>query len=158
MRVTAAGSGEEALTRAAQARFDVALLDLHLPGISGIDVLAALKDRQPELEAILLTAHSSIESAVQAMKQGAYDYLTKPFRLADVEAHVQKAFEKVQLARRERQWVQQVAYESPRYRGPRRQRHRQGAGGTGPARQLPARRPAAGHGQLRRAAGEPAGE
>jgi DNA-binding NtrC family response regulator len=116
MRVTAAGSGEEALGRTAQARFDVALLDLHLPGISGIEVLAALKGQQPELEAILLTAHSSVETAVRAMKQGAYDYLTKPFRLADLEAHVQKAYEKVTLARRERQWAQQIAYESPRYR------------------------------------------
>jgi DNA-binding NtrC family response regulator len=116
MRVTEAGSGEEALARTAQARFDVALLDLHLPGISGIDLLAALKERLPEVEAILLTAHSSIETAVQAMKGGAYDYLTKPFRLPDLEVHVQKAYEKVQLIRRERQWVQQVAYESPRYR------------------------------------------
>ena len=116
MRVTEAGSGEDALARTAQARFDVALLDLHLPGISGIELLAALKERLPELEAILLTAHSSIETAVQAMKQGAYDYLTKPFQLADLEVHVQKAHEKVQLSRRERQWVQQIAYESPRYR------------------------------------------
>ena len=59
-RGTAAGTGEEGLARAAGARFDVALLDLHLPGISGLDVLAALKERQPELEAILLTAHSSV--------------------------------------------------------------------------------------------------
>jgi DNA-binding NtrC family response regulator len=116
MRVTEAGSGEQALTRTAQARFDVALLDLHLPGISGIELLAELKERLPETEAILLTAHSSVETAVQAMKQGAYDYLTKPFRLPDLEVHVQKAFEKAQLSRRERQWVQQIAFESPRYR------------------------------------------
>jgi DNA-binding NtrC family response regulator len=116
MRVTEADSGEQALTRTAQARFDVALLDLHLPGISGIELLAALKERLPETEAILLTAHSSVETAVQAMKQGAYDYLTKPFRLPDLEVHVQKAFEKAQLSRRERQWVQQIAFESPRYR------------------------------------------
>ncbi|HEY7423527.1 MAG TPA: sigma-54 dependent transcriptional regulator [Gemmataceae bacterium] len=114
--VTAAVSGEDALNKAAHARFDVALLDLHLPGISGIDVLAKLKERQPELEALMLTAHSSIETAVEAMRRGAYDYLTKPFRAADLEVHVQKAFEKVQLQRREQQWVQQLSYESPRYR------------------------------------------
>jgi DNA-binding NtrC family response regulator len=116
MTVTTAGSAEEALKTATQARFDVALLDLHLPGMSGIDLLATLKEQQPDLEALMLTAHSSIETAVQAMKRGAYDYLTKPFRLADLEIHVQKAFEKVQLARRERQWVEQVRYESPRHR------------------------------------------
>ena len=116
LTVVAAGSGEEALTRTTQARFDVALLDLHLPGMTGIDVLARLKERQPELEAIVLTAHGSMETAVEAMKKGAYDYLAKPFHLSDLEVHVQKAFEKVQLVRRERQWVQQLQYESPRYR------------------------------------------
>src|SRR5262249_52383966 len=114
--VTSAVSGEDALNKAARARFDVALLDLHLPGISGIDVLAKLKEQQPELEALILTAHSSIETAVEAMRRVAYDYLTKPFRVADLEIHVRKAFEKVQLQRREQQWVQQLSYESPRYR------------------------------------------
>ena len=114
--VTAAASAEEALATAGTTRYDVALLDLHLPGIDGLELLAKLKGLQPEAEALLLTAHSSVETAVQAMKHGAYDYLTKPFRLPDLEVHVQKAFEKAQLCRRERQWVQQVAYESPRYR------------------------------------------
>ena len=114
--VTAAVSGEDALNKAAHARFDVALLDLHLPGISGIDVLTQLKECQPELEALMLTAHSSIETAVEAMRCGAYDYLTKPFRAADLEIHIQKAFEKVQLQRREQQWLRHLSYESPRYR------------------------------------------
>jgi len=114
--VTAAVSGEDALDKAVHARFDVALLDLHLPGISGIDVLAKLKEQQPELEALMLTAHSSIETAVEAMRRGAYDYLTKPFRAADLEVHIQKAFEKVQLQRREQQWLRHLSYESPRYR------------------------------------------
>ncbi|HEY7327376.1 MAG TPA: sigma-54 dependent transcriptional regulator [Gemmataceae bacterium] len=114
--VTAAVSGEDALNKAAHARFDVALLDLHLPGISGIDLLSQLKEQQPELEALMLTAHSSIETAVEAMRRGAYDYLTKPFRAADLEVHIQKAFEKVQLQRREQQWLRHLSYESPRYR------------------------------------------
>ena len=54
----------------------------------------------------MLTAHGSIETAIQAMKKGAYDYLTKPFHLPELEIHIQKAYEKVQLARRERQWVE----------------------------------------------------
>jgi DNA-binding NtrC family response regulator len=115
LTVTDAANGEDALVKAAQYRSDVAILDLHLPDTTGIELLRQLKARQPELEAILLTAHGSIETAIQAMKQGAYDYLTKPFHLPELEVHVQKAFEKVQLARRERQWVQQIAYESPRY-------------------------------------------
>src|SRR5439155_25754010 len=70
----------------------------------------------PELEALMLTPHSSIETAGEAMKRGAYDYLTKPFRLSELEVLVHKAYEKLQLARRERQWVEQVRYESPRHR------------------------------------------
>src|SRR6266478_2429244 len=86
--VQQAGSGEDALTIAAQNRFDVALLDLHLPGMSGIDVLEKLKERQPEIEALMLTAHGSIETAIQAVKRGAYDYLTKPFHLPELELHI----------------------------------------------------------------------
>jgi DNA-binding NtrC family response regulator len=115
-QVLQAGTAEEALERTAQARCDVAVLDLHLPGMSGLDLLGRLKEQQPEVEALMLTAHSSIETAVQAMRAGAYDYLTKPFQAADLEVHVQKAYEKVQLVRREQQWVRQLSYESPRYR------------------------------------------
>ena len=184
LTVSNAGSGEEALAIAAKARFDVALLDLHLPGMSGIELLDKLKERQPELEALLLTAHGSIETAIQAMKKGAYDYLTKPFHLPDLEIHIQKAFEKVQLARRERRLVQHLHRESPRHRlvgsSPAMQkiaaliekvaptdatvlvrgaeRHGQGAGGPRAPRQQPAARPPAGDDQLRRLAGDPAGE
>jgi DNA-binding NtrC family response regulator len=115
-KVTQAASGEDALSHLARLRFDVAVLDLNLPGISGIDLLAQLKEEQPEVEALLLTAHSSIASAVEAMRRGAYDYLTKPFQMAELEVHIQKAFEKVQLVRREQQWERQLAFESPRYR------------------------------------------
>src|SRR6266540_637316 len=86
-----------------------------LPPMDGLAVLARLKELHPELEVILLTAHGSIETAIQAMRKGAYDYLTKPFHLPELEVHIDKAFEKVRLARRERQWVQQLQYESPRY-------------------------------------------
>lgn len=115
MLVTEAADAEEALAKAAQNRWDVALLDLHMPGMSGIELLEKLKDQQPELEALLLTAQASIETAILAMRQGAYDYLTKPFHLPELEVHIQKAFEKVQLTRRERQWVEQLSYESSRY-------------------------------------------
>lgn len=116
MTVLAAADAEEALSKTVHNRCDVALLDLHMPGMNGIELLGKLKERQPELEAIMLTAHSSIDTAIQAMKQGAYDYLSKPFQFPELEIHLQKAFEKVKLARRERQWVEQLAFESARYR------------------------------------------
>jgi DNA-binding NtrC family response regulator len=116
LAVTAAAGGEEALAKSAHNRWDVALIDLNMPGMNGIELMDRLKELQPELEALLLTAQGSIETAIQAMKRGAYDYLTKPFHLPELEVHIQKAYEKVQLARRERQWVEQVGYESSRTR------------------------------------------
>ncbi len=114
--VTTAATAADGLVQAGRVRHDVALLDLHLPDGTGIELLERLKERQPELEAIMLTGHGSIETAIQAMKKGAYDYLTKPFHLPDLEIHIDKAFEKVRLARRERQWVEQLSFESERYR------------------------------------------
>jgi DNA-binding NtrC family response regulator len=111
---TIAASGEKALA-AAHAAFDVVLLDLHLPGMDGLEVLTRLKELHPEIEVILLTAHGSIETAIQAMRKGAYDYLTKPFHLPELEVHIDKAFEKVRLQRREQQRIGQLRYESARY-------------------------------------------
>ena len=116
MSVTEAASAEAALPVLSQKRFDVALLDLHLPGMSGVEFLDRLKAEQPEVEALMFTAHGSIDTAIQAMKRGAYDYLTKPFHLPELEIHIQKAFEKGQLVRREWQRVEVLRYESPRYR------------------------------------------
>jgi DNA-binding NtrC family response regulator len=116
MIVSTAANGEEGLARSAEQRCDVAIIDLHMPGMNGLELLARLKERQPDLEVIVLTAHGSIEHAIQAMKQGAYDFLTKPLQFPELEVHVQKAFEKARLTRRERQWVEQIAFESARYR------------------------------------------
>jgi DNA-binding NtrC family response regulator len=114
--VTTAESGEEALAKLGRAEFDVALFDLHLPGMSGLDLLAQFKQLQPEAEVLMLTAHGSIATAIEAMRRGAYDYLSKPFQLGDLDVHLEKAYEKVRLSRRERQWQEQVRFESPRYR------------------------------------------
>ena len=114
--VTTAESGEEALAKIGRAGFDLALFDLHLPGMSGLDLLAKFKEAQPDAEVLLLTAHGSIPTAIEAMRRGAYDYFNKPFQLTDLEVHLQKAYEKVRLSRRQRQWQEQVRFESPRYR------------------------------------------
>jgi len=115
-RIATAGCGADALALAADGRFDIALLDVNLPDMNGLELLAKLKEQHPEIEVIMLTAHGSIETAIQAMKSGAYDFLTKPFHFNELDIHVQKAFEKVSLVRRERQWVEHISFESPRYR------------------------------------------
>src|SRR5262245_60575845 len=116
MAVDGAATVADASALAEAKTYDVALLDYHLPDGTGIEVLERIKKLQPELEAIMLTGHGSIETAIQAMRLGAYDYLTKPFHFPELDVHIQKAHEKVALARRERQWIDQIRFESPRYR------------------------------------------
>ena len=77
-RVMAAGNGAEALDLMAGDRFDVVLLDLRMPGMDGLDVLRAIKERWPESEVVVVTGYPSIETAKEAVKLGAYDYIAKP--------------------------------------------------------------------------------
>ena len=77
--VLTAASGEDALTIVQRENVDIALVDIQLPGMSGIDVLRRLKNGHRHIEVIVITAYGSIESAVESMKEGAFDYLTKPF-------------------------------------------------------------------------------
>jgi len=95
--VRAAASGEEALGVAEQRTFDVAIFDMMMPGMTGLELLKRFKGAHPECEVILLTGQGSIETAVEAMKLGAYDYLQKPFPLKDLEAVAVKASERRNL-------------------------------------------------------------
>ena len=96
-QVQEAAHGEQALQLAGLRQFDVVVLDMVMPGLSGLQVLEQLKLTQPECEVIMLTGQGSIETAVQAMKLGACDFLQKPFPLAELEALIEKAFERRQL-------------------------------------------------------------
>jgi DNA-binding NtrC family response regulator len=78
-RVTDAGSGEDALAILPEAKPDLVLLDLKLPGIDGLETLKRLRALDPRLDVVMMTAHGTISSAVEAMRRGAFDYLTKPF-------------------------------------------------------------------------------
>lgn len=83
--------------------YELVVTDLKLPGGSGIDVLATCKGARPETEVVVITAFGTAETAVEAMKQGAYDYLTKPFKVDEITITVQKALEKAALARENRE-------------------------------------------------------
>ncbi|MCP4748115.1 MAG: sigma-54-dependent Fis family transcriptional regulator [Desulfobacteraceae bacterium] len=78
-RVKTAGSGHEALALMQQARYDLYLVDIKMPGMDGIELLAEIKKLQPDASVIMITAHGSIQTAVEAMKLGGTDYLCKPF-------------------------------------------------------------------------------
>ena len=91
--------GAEALELATRRQFDVAIVDMTMPRVSGLEVLDKFKSLQPECEVIMHTAEATIETAVKAMKMGAYDYLTKPCSMAECEALVEKAAERRQLTK-----------------------------------------------------------
>jgi DNA-binding NtrC family response regulator len=96
--VIAVPSGEEALAVSEAA--DLAVLDLLLPGLSGTEVMAELRKRDAKLPCLLITAHASIQSAVQAIKSGAYDYLAKPFDNDDLLQTIARALEHRRLSAR----------------------------------------------------------
>ena len=79
-----AASAEQALELLRTRSFDVLFLDLRMPGLGGLELLEQLKRERPSLEVVMVTAHGTIESAVQAMKMGATDFLPKPFKLDQV--------------------------------------------------------------------------
>jgi two-component system response regulator AtoC len=94
-----ADSVAEAISHLRAFEFDVALLDLMLPDGSGIDVLRHLTEEKLATEAIILTGYAQVQTAIEAMKLGAYDYLSKPVRMEEVEVLVLKAAEKASLRR-----------------------------------------------------------
>jgi DNA-binding NtrC family response regulator len=77
--VDTASSGEEALEKLKEARFDIMLVDIKMEGISGLDVLQHVKENDPDVAIVMITAYGSIPTAIEAMKNGAYDYMLKPF-------------------------------------------------------------------------------
>ena len=88
-------SGEEAVRLAKEHKFDVVILDIKMPGgMDGIETLREIKRIRPETEVILLTGHASLETSVEGMKQGAYDYLLKPIRLEDLLEKLVQALER----------------------------------------------------------------
>ena len=98
-QVTVAGSGEEALTRLAEEDYAVVLTDLRMKGMQGLELLTEIKRAHPEINVILMTAFGSVETAVEAMKHGANDYLTKPVKKDDLIRVVERVIREAALRR-----------------------------------------------------------
>jgi DNA-binding NtrC family response regulator len=107
--VLEAGTAAEALAQAADAGVDLVLLDYKLPDEDGVTVLKRLREIDPDVLVIMLTAHKAIEVVVEAMKAGAFDYATKPFDLDDVALRVSRALETTRLRRELRQLRDSIA-------------------------------------------------
>src|SRR5438046_10321301 len=101
-RVILASDGNAALERLQAGGIDLVLTDLKMPGLTGIEVLRAAKAIAPDVDVILLTAFGTVEEAVKAMKEGAYDFLTKPFQRAQVLRLIRQALERRELIQQNR--------------------------------------------------------
>lgn len=99
-QVGTAASGEEAVLRVAAGEPDVVLLDLRLPGMNGLETLRSIIAKAPSTEVIMLTGHGSIDTAIEAIRIGAFDYVVKPCPLDELDIRIQRALERRALRRR----------------------------------------------------------
>ena len=95
--VTAASDGQEGLSLFSPETFDVVITDVKMPGLSGIEVLRRIKKQAPEIPVLVITAFGNVETAVEAMKEGAYDFIGKPFHRDQLLLSVGKALERRRL-------------------------------------------------------------
>ncbi len=95
--VATAESGQKAIEISQSQYYEVALLDLKMPGMDGLELLRKLKELNPEIQVIMMTAYGTVETAVEAMKNGAYHYVNKPINLDELKLNINKALEKYHL-------------------------------------------------------------
>jgi len=104
-----ANSGPEALVALSEAAVDLVLTDMKMPVMDGIDLLERIKDKDPELPVIMMTAHGTVEKAVEAMQKGAYNYILKPFDNERLVLYVNKAISMFRMVKENRQLRRAVA-------------------------------------------------
>ena len=101
-------NGQEAIRDFKNQPYDIVIADLMLPGADGLQVLKEVKARYPECEVIIITGYASLDTAIQAIRGGAYDYIRKPFKLEELEVAVKNASEKILLIRENRHLLQKL--------------------------------------------------
>jgi len=112
--VDKAASGEESLEKFEKTRYDIILLDMKMEGMSGLEVLKRVKEIDPDVSVVMITAYGSIPSAIEAMKSGAYEYLLKPFDPDELMVLIEK-IRKHQAERRETQFLREQYKERTRF-------------------------------------------
>src|SRR5579884_3720306 len=97
--ITAAGDGAAAVQKLSAGRFDLLISDLKMPKMTGIELLGEAKKLRPEMPVVLMTAFATVQTAVEAMKLGAYDYIQKPFDGDEIKLLVERTLEHTRLIR-----------------------------------------------------------
>ena len=100
--VDAAASGQEAIERLSEVSFDVVLSDIVMPDVSGLDVLGAVHEMDKDAVVILMTAHGTVENAIDALRLGAFDYLTKPFEMQELLVRIDRGLDRRSVERENR--------------------------------------------------------
>lgn len=113
--VSDCSDGESALAFTDQRAFDVIVLDMMMPGLTGLDVLKALKDKGSEAEIVMLTGQGSIETAVEAMKLGAREFLSKPMSLKDLDVSIRKSVESGEIRKENKQLKVVIEQQKPKH-------------------------------------------
>jgi len=108
-RVEEADDGATAIAAVEQTPFDLVLMDIRMVTVSGIEALDGIKERNPAIPVVMMTAYSSVETAVDALKKGAYDYLTKPFDFEKLKVTIARALEHIQLKEENRRLREDLA-------------------------------------------------
>lgn len=109
--IETASTGQEAIEKAQTRFFNLALLDIKLPDMEGVELLAPLKGLHPEMEIIMVTAHASLETAVYALNRGAALYITKPLNMEEVLSTIKKVLEKQRLKMKNKRLLQELKRE-----------------------------------------------
>src|ERR671923_32756 len=107
-QVSTATSGQDAVRLAQEVPFDLAILDIRMPDVSGIEVLKALKRINAQMPVLMTTAYSSMQTAIEATRQGAYDYLSKPCKIEELTLTVKRALEQYKLLRENQYFRQEL--------------------------------------------------
>jgi DNA-binding response OmpR family regulator len=111
--VTICNDGKKAIDLCRNEKFDLIITDLMMPGANGLEVLTETRKIDPDCLVVLITGFASLETAVQAIREGAYDYITKPFKLEEIRIIVNNAREKIRLIRENKKLIDDLrnAYE-----------------------------------------------
>ncbi|MBW2122457.1 MAG: response regulator [Deltaproteobacteria bacterium] len=106
--IVTAENGLEAIHAIGENRFDLVITDLKMPGPNGIEVLKRARQANPDVQVIIITGYASLETAIEAVKEGAYDYITRPFKLDEMRVVVENACEKIRLIKENQRLIRNL--------------------------------------------------
>jgi len=114
-----AGDGSEALAKHGESAFDLIITDLNMPGMTGMELIKAISKEESTTEFIIITGYASLDSAIEAVKAGAFDYIVKPFRIEELRVVIKNARDKIMLKKANKQLFNKLRsfyFEISRYR------------------------------------------